>query len=180
MVSISDYIKLQEIKIEDQPKLMELLESIYPPAYKHLWLNENCDFYLNKFYSIENLKLELSEPDAAYYFVGYNSNIVGIFRIVYNKGFSDFPKNRSAYVNRIYLSEEAQGKGIAKQLFNWAENNAKRKGNSLIWLKAMDTQKQALRFYEKQGYTYGTKTSLDFELIHSSLRGMHTMYKLLT
>ena len=44
----------------------------------------------------------------------------------------------------------------------------------------MDTQKQALRFYEKQGYTYGTKTSLDFELIHSSLRGMHTMYKLLT
>lgn len=180
MLSISDTIKLKSIQIEDQSKLMTLLELIYPPAYKHLWINEDCNFYLNKFYSIENLKLELSEPDAAYYFVVDNSSIVGIFRIVYNKALSDFPKNQSAYIHRIYLSEEAQGKGIAKQLFNWAEHNAKLKGNSLVWLKAMDTQKQALRFYEKQGYNYGTSTSLDFELIHSNLRSMHTMYKYLT
>ncbi|EDP69854.1 PaiA [Flavobacteriales bacterium ALC-1] len=180
MLSISDNIKLKAIKVEDQPKLMELLEFIYPPAYKHLWLNQDCNFYLKKFYSIENLKLELSDPDAAYYFVVYNSNVVGIFRIVYNKPFEDFPKNQSAYINRIYLSEEAQGKGIAKQLFNWVENKAKLKGNTLIWLKAMDSQKQALRFYEKQAYNYGTSTSLDFELIHPHLRGMHTMYKFLT
>ena len=44
----------------------------------------------------------------------------------------------------------------------------------------MDSQKQALRFYEKQGYNYGDTAQLDFELIHSSLRGMHTMFKLLT
>jgi len=180
MISISENITLQDIKIEDQPKLMKLLELVYPPAYKHLWVNEDCRFYLNKFYSLENLALELSDSDAAYYFVIYNSNPVGIFRFIYNQAFKDFPKKQSTYLNRIYLSEDAQGKGVAQQLFNWTENRVKQKGNTLIWLKAMDSQKQALRFYEKQGYNYGDTAQLDFELIHSSLRGMHTMFKLLT
>ncbi len=180
MISISKNIELQDIKIEDQPRLMTLLEQIYPPAYKHLWINENCRFYFNKFYSTENLELELSDPDAAYYFVIYKSNLVGVFRFVFNKTFKDFPKQQATYLHRIYLGEDAQGKGVAQQLFNWAENKVKQKGNTLIWLKAMDSQKQALRFYEKQDFNYGTKTHLDFQLIHPNLRGMQTMYKVLT
>ena len=93
--------------------------------------------------------------------------------------FEDFPKIKSTYLNRIYLGEEAQGKGVAQQLFNWTENCAKQNGCNLIWLKVMDTQKQALRFYEKQGYKLGEPTNLDFELIHPNLRGMYTMYKLI-
>ncbi len=180
MISISENIKLQGIKIEDQSKLMTLLEQIYPPAYKHLWINEDCSFYLNRFYSIENLELELSDPNAAYYFVIHNSKLVGILRFIYNTAFSDFPNKKATYLNRIYLGAEAQGKGVAQQLFSWTENKVKQKGNTLIWLKAMDSQKQALRFYEKHSYTYGTKTQLDFELIHPNLRGMHTLHKLLT
>ncbi len=180
MISISDNIKLQDIKIEDQSKLIALIELIYPPAYEHLWLNKDCSFYLNRFYSLENLELELSNPNAAYYFVNYKSNIVGIFRFIYNQPFIDFPKKKSAYLNRIYLSINAQGKDVANQLFLWAENKVKEQGNTLIWLKAMDSQKQALRFYEKQGYSFGAPTQLDFKLIHSHLRGMKVMYKLLT
>jgi len=180
MISISKNIKIQDIKIEDQPKLMTLLERIYQPAYKHLWINEDCSFYLNRFYSNENLELELSDPNAEYYFINYNSKLVGIFRFIYNTAFKDFPKKEATYLNRIYLGEEAQGKGVAQQLLNWTENRVKLKGNTTIWLKAMDSQKQALRFYEKQGYNYGTNAHLDFELIHPNLRGMYSMYKLLT
>ena len=177
MISISDNIQLEDIKIEDQPKLMALVKSIYPPAYKHLWINEDCRFYFNKFYSLENLKLELADPKASYYFVIYNSNLAGIFRFVYDQPFKGFPEKKSAYLNRIYLSEDAQGKGVANQLFLWAEHKLKEKGHALIWLKAMDSQKQALRFYEKQGYSYGSPSQLDFELIHPNLRGMHTLLK---
>jgi GNAT superfamily N-acetyltransferase len=180
MISISEHIKLQDIKIEDQPKLMKLLKQIYPPAYKHLWRNEDCSFYLNKFYNLKNLESELSNPNAAYYFVNYNSELVGIFRFIYNKVYKDFPEDQSTYLNRIYLGEKAQGKGVAQQLFNWLENRVKKKENTLIWLKVMDSQRQAFRFYEKQSYVYDTDTRLDFKLIHSHLRGMRTMYKRLT
>jgi GNAT superfamily N-acetyltransferase len=180
MIPISKSLKLQEITIEDQPKLMCLLERIYPPAYSQLWLNEDCSFYLNKFYNIANLKLELADPNAEYYFVYYNFKLVGIFRFIYHKVFKDFPNEPSTYLNRIYLGKEAQGKGVAKELFSWVENKVKQKNNTLIWLKAMDTQMQALRFYEKQNYIYGTPTHLDFKLIHPHLRGMKAMYKRLT
>lgn len=177
MISVSNSIQLKAITIKEYSELLQLLKRIYPPAYKHLWLNEDCSFYFKKFYSKENLKLELSNPNAAYYFVFHNSNQVGIIRFVHDIPFEDLPKKKATYLNRIYLGEEAQGKGVAKELFNWIEKGVKQKGGNLIWLKVMDSQKQALRFYKKQGFRLGKPTSLDFELIHTHLRGMYTMYK---
>ena len=52
--------------------------------------------------------------------------------------------NFNAAFTRIYLGKEAQGKGVAQKLFDWLENKAKDTGDNLVWLKAMDTQKQAL------------------------------------
>ncbi|MBT8245064.1 GNAT family N-acetyltransferase [Winogradskyella sp.] len=179
MISISDSIQLKTITIKDHSKLVLLLQRIYPPAYKHLWLNEDCSFYFNKFYSKENLEIELSNQNAEYYFVLYNSNRVGILRFVHHTPFEDLPRRKSTYLNRIYLGKEAQGKGVAQQLFSWTEHCVKQNGGDLIWLKVMDSQKQALRFYKKQGYKQGEPTNLDFELIHPSLRGMYTMYKLI-
>ena len=43
----------------------------------------------------------------------------------------------------------------------------------------MDTQKQALKFYEKEGFKTINQMRLDFKLIHEELRGMVTMQKLL-
>ena len=180
MISISKDIKLKEIKIEDQAKLMALVAKIYPPAYKHLWINEDCNFYLNNFYSLNNLKLELADPNALYYFVFYNSKLVGILRFIFNTVFEEKPNLKSTHLNRIYLAEDAQGKGVAHQLMEWMEKKVKAHGNSLIWLKAMDSQKQALRFYEKEGYHYGSPTQLDFKLLQPHLKGMNIMYKQLS
>ena len=177
MIAISTNIQLQKITIEDQPKLTVLMEHIYPPVYKHLWENEDCNWYINHFYCLENLQKELDDVDADYYFVIYNSKPAGIIRIHYNKAFKDMPEQFSVQLHRIFLGSEAQGKGVAKQLFDWAEQQAKQKGKTAMWLKAMDTQQQALRFYEKQGYKKIDKLQLDFDLLHEHLRGMHVLWK---
>lgn len=180
MIHILENIQLQNITIKDHTKLVSLLEKIYPPAYKHLWKQEDCNFYINKFFNKENFQKELGDVDTDYFFVLYNSDLAGIFRIKHNTPFLDKPNASSSYIHRIYLSENAQGKGVAKSLFNWVETQCKQKGNDLVWLKAMDTQTQALRFYEKQGYVFSSKTRLNFDLIHEHLRGMHILYKPLT
>lgn len=179
MIIISNTIKLQNISIEDQPKLIKLIEVVYPPTYKHIWKNEDCNWYVNKFFNLTNLRDELLEKDAEYYFVIYNSINVGIIRIHYNKPYHVLPEKKATYLHRIYLGEEAQGKGVAKQLFNWVETLAKQKGSELVWLKAMDTQQQALRFYEKQGFTISGTTCLNFELLHKPFRGMKLLHKIL-
>ena len=179
MINISDLIQLQNIEITHQPELKLLMKRIYPPAYKSFWSNEDCSWYLNKMYDIENFSLEFSEQNSHYYFIIYNSKKVGILRLQHDKPLVDFPDKKATYLHRIYLGEEAQGKGVAKQIMDWTESSAKLKGSELIWLKAMDTQLQALRFYEKHGFSISNTTVLDFELIHKHLRGMNILYKFL-
>ena len=179
MVLISQTLILQNITFENHSELVELMARIYPASYKHLWKNEDCSWYLNKCYSLTNFKKELNNADAFYYFVINNSKTVGILRLVINQTLKEFPNQLTTYLHRIYLSKEAQGKGIAQQLFNWVEKTAKQNNNKYIWLEAMDTQQQALTFYSKQGYKEINSMSLGFERIHKHLRGMLLMSKTL-
>lgn len=179
MIILSNNLQLHPVTLSDQSKLYRLIEVIYPPVYKHLWVNEDCSFYINLFYSKTPLENELSESDSEYYFVVYNNETVGIIRTRYNQPNPEKTNYLSTYINRIYLGKQAQGKGIAKQLFYWITQRALAHNNTLLWLKAMDTQMQALRFYEKEGFTIIGKTHLEFELLHKHLRGMVIMEKTL-
>jgi len=179
MIAVSDSIALESISISDHSKLLDLINYIYPPAYKYLWKNEDCNFYFERFYSLTNLKAELAESKSEYYFVQHGNNLVGILRIHFEKVLKSMPEKSACYINRIYLSEEAQGKGIAGALFNWVERKARLNKNEVIWLEAMDSKAQALRFYEKQGLIKSHMAYLDFEPLHDDFRGMHVMYKLL-
>lgn len=177
MISISEHIQLQPITIEDHAKLVALMEHIYPPAYKYMWTNEDCNFYFGHFYNLENLKKELVEVEAEYYFVHYKTHLVGILRMHFNKTLKSMPEKSACYLNRIYLSEEVQGKGIAQELLKWLEQKARLKGNELIWLEAMDSKDQALKFYHKLGFVKSHKTRLDFELLLDQFKGMLVLYK---
>jgi len=179
MISISEFIQLQSISINDQSKLMALMQRIYPPAYKYLWKNENCDFYFERFYSKNNLKIELAEKNTGYYFVSFKGSLVGILRIHFNKALKSMPEKSACYINRIYLAEEAQGIGIANELFKWVEQKANEKRIDVIWLEAMDSKVQALQFYKKQGFLKSHETHLNFEPLEDLYRGMVVLYKTL-
>lgn len=177
MIQISEHIRLQEILLQDQQKLIDLVRRVYTPIYKHLWKEENCEWYFNKFYGVDNLQKELNDADSEYYFVIYKSQNVGILKIHFNKPLEGHTKESNVYLHRIFLGYEAQGQGVGKALFSWVEKRAKEKGKSSIWLKAMDSQEQALRFYNKLGYQNIGKTSLDFELIKKDYSGMVIFWK---
>ncbi|WP_299891872.1 N-acetyltransferase [uncultured Lacinutrix sp.] len=177
MINLNKHIQLETITAKKHSRLVSLIKRIYPPVYKHLWKNEDCNFYINTFYSVENLKLELSDTNAEYYFINYNSKTSGIVRIKYNETFSKEPNTPALYINRIYLGKEAQGKGVAKQVFNWIEKSAVKHNTKLLWLKVMNTQNQALNFYKKQDFRICGTTALTFDLLHEDLRGMYLMSK---
>ncbi|MCC1484826.1 GNAT family N-acetyltransferase [Winogradskyella immobilis] len=177
MISISKDVKLRVITLDDQARLHELMHRIYPPFYRHLWVNEDCNWYMNFCYSMVNLQNELSEPQSEYYFVYYKENLNGILRFKYNSTLEHSFSKNTAYLHRIYLGEESHGKGVAKVLFDWVDKKAKENGQSGIWLEAMDTQIQALKFYEKCNYIIKNTRVLNFERIHEKYRGMIILYK---
>jgi len=178
-IQLSEKLSLSTISLDDALELKQLMHRIYPPAYKHLW-EDDGHWYVEETFSKENLEKELVNPKASYYFVAYQQEIIGILRLLNDFSLPDLPKLKAAKLHRIYLDPKTHGKAIGKFLMEWVMEQAIDNGSQLLWLEAMGTQEQALQFYKKLGYIISSDFRLTFELLHTHLRGMHTMYKLLS
>ncbi len=149
---------------------------IYPPAYSHFW-TDNGASYIKSQYSKENILKELSEEKADYYFILFNDEVIGNFRFIWDKKLKGLSEEKQVKLHRVYLHPKTQGNGIGKQLISWLEKKAIEKGFQIIWLDAMNEQKQAFKFYEKLGYRYYSHVLLPFGLMHEEVRKMIQVYK---
>ncbi|AUC85770.1 GNAT family N-acetyltransferase [Polaribacter sp. ALD11] len=179
MITISQNIQLRTILSSDCTALFKLMKEVYPSAYSHFW-TDNGDWYVNSQYSKENILRELSEEKAAYYFVLYNDEVVGNFRIIWDEKLAGVSEEKQLKLHRIYLHPKTQGNGIGKKLLSWLEEKAVKKNYKIIWLDAMNEQPQAFQFYKKRGYYYHSHTSLPFKLLHEEVRKMSQLYKKLS
>jgi GNAT superfamily N-acetyltransferase len=176
MIQITQNLALKTITKSDSKDLYTLMKEIYPAAYQHFW-KDNGDWYVNTLYSNQNIEKELIEANADYYFILFNDEIVGNFRVLWDQKLPGLENKKSVKLQRIYLHSKTQGNGIGKTLLLWLENKAKEKGYELAWLDAMDEQPQAFKFYKKQGYLYHSHEFLDFDLLHDNVRKMSQLYK---
>ena len=160
----------------DLEALFTLMKEIYPPAYSHFWKDAG-DWYVNTQYSKEKLSLELLDVNSQNYFVLFENEIIGNFRIILDAQLVGFSDKKCVKLHRIYLHPKTQGNGIGKKLLNWLEEKAIKKQYDLIWLDAMNEQPQAFEFYKKLEYQYHSHCFLDFELLYDEVRKMSQLYK---
>ncbi|MGB3465875.1 MAG: GNAT family N-acetyltransferase [Cyclobacteriaceae bacterium] len=177
-VVITPEVSLVTVLKTDHRKLRDLMAIVYPPPYIHLWKDDGS-WYLDKFYGSENFEKEMCEPDAVYYFIYYRQKPVGNLRICFNKPLIDKPGTKASKLNRIYLDQSLHGQGIGKVLLKWTEQQCVRNGDDLLWLEAMDSQQQALGFYEKNGFMICGAMTLDFDMMLPAFRGMKRLCKCL-
>jgi GNAT superfamily N-acetyltransferase len=178
MFYLTEHLSLKEINRENYSQLYSLMRNIYPLAYSHFW-TDNGDWYVNTQYSKENILRELSEEKTEYYYVVFNDEIIGNFRIIWDENLEGLPEGKQVKLHRIYLHQKIQGKGIGKNIVSWLENKAKEKGYKIIWLDAMNEQPKALLFYRNLGFKYHSNILLEYDLLHQHVRRMSQFYKTL-
>ncbi|CAM1349961.1 GNAT family N-acetyltransferase [Tenacibaculum insulae] len=176
MITISKNIQLKEILNTDSESLFTLMQQVYPAAYSHFW-KDNGNWYVNSQYSKEHIFKELSEENARYYFVLFKNELIGNFRVIWDKKLVGFSNKKCVKLHRVYLHSKTQGNGIGKKLVKWLEKEAIKKQYELIWLDAMNEQPQAFEFYKKLGFQYHSHCFLDFELLYDKVRKMSQLYK---
>jgi GNAT superfamily N-acetyltransferase len=176
MIKITQNLGLQPIKETDSKKLYTLMKIVYPLAYKHFWKDDGS-WYVESQYGIKNIQKELQEANSVYYFVVFQEEIIGNFRILWNHKLKGLENEKSLKLHRLYLHPKTQGNGIGKKILSWLEEKAEQEDYNLIWLDAMNEQQQAFQFYKKRGYKYHSHTHLNFELMHDEVRKMSQLYK---
>lgn len=78
--------------------------------------------------------------------------IVGTFHLTFIQYLTHQGSIR-VQIESVRVREDHRGKGIGEKMFQWAINRAKEKGARVVQLTSDKKRPDAIRFYEKLGFT---------------------------
>jgi ribosomal protein S18 acetylase RimI-like enzyme len=138
-------IEVREVSEEDLWQVRDLAFQIFPVTYQDIVDQEQIDYMMDLIYSPESL---VAQWDS-----GQN------FLIVYSEelpvGFASFTRLNEEgdfKLNKIYLDNRLQGKGLGKWLLNDVISRVKSEGGKTLLLN-VNRHNKAKAFYEKMGFS---------------------------
>lgn len=81
-----------------------------------------------------------------------DGEIIGTFQLTFIQYLTHQGSVR-VQVESVRVRDDQRGKGIGEKMFRWVMNHAKEKGAHLIQLTSDKKRPDAIRFYEKLGFT---------------------------
>ncbi|MBB6612520.1 GNAT family N-acetyltransferase [Pontibacter sp. Tf4] len=169
-------VSIVPITVADLHTLQDIALNAYGDHYLHLW-NDGGAWYIERSFSDTALKSELEDANAAFFLIYADEELVGFLKLNIDKALDNYSSEDALELERIYLTKAASGKGVGKRVMEFTEQFARERNKRVIWLKAMDSSHDAIRFYEQNGYTHCGTYTLDFEAMKPEFHGMVVMKK---
>lgn len=139
--SDSDLINLQQIS-----------RQTFRETFMDSNTTENMTQYLTENLSLEKLRTELSNEGSSFYFLEYETNIIGYLKINAGTAQTENKYEGSLEIERIYILSAYQGKGTGKLLLDHALEAARLMKASFVWLGVWENNMRAIAFYQKHGF----------------------------
>jgi len=167
---------LERLHLTDIPWIIDHMRVHYPPAYTYLW-RDNGAWYLNEMYNTAKLEEEFKHPQATFFCIKDEQRDYGYCKTIAGKP----PTQRGRfsnyfYLQRLYLSTHAQGKGIGRWVMHKLLEQATAEGYEAMWLETMEIGK-ARKFYEHLGFYFIDQVRLPFPGMIDEMRGLNIMEK---
>ena len=145
-------LSLQRCKTEHLNELVHLSRSTFQEAFAHL--NDPVDFehYLNSAFSRQAIFEELSNPASAFYFVYYETELAGYFKLNSAGAQTDLHDPESIEIERIYVHKDFQGRKIGQWMVDQIREIAFREEKKYLWLGVWEVNQAAIRFYQTNGF----------------------------
>ena len=169
-------MELQKANITDITKLRKICIEAYSKSFYDHWNEGGLEWYLDKEFSIERLTSDLLDTKTAYYFITHELNHVGFIKIR-NQEHKILEIENAVELEKIYVLPEYKGMGIGKLALIEIIKITKAQDYKNMFLCVIDTNANAIAFYEKLGFNFHSKTILDVPYFKAELKGMHRMIK---
>jgi diamine N-acetyltransferase len=176
LLYMSAGIAIRRATIEDVSALHRICCDAYSRNFHHHWEGNGLEQYLNKVFGIDTLAAEIIDVNVRYFIACHDYEPAGFMKL---NLYSNLPGRNMATgieVDKIYVLPELKGKRIGKALLNTAFTIAHDLRKEIFWLSVIDTNLEAITFYEKAGFIFHSKTRLDYPLFREELKGMCRMY----
>jgi len=144
-------IKINKCNQQDLQLLQEISIETFNDTFKDQNSAANMKAYLDSAFNLKQLEKELSTISSNFFFIYYNEEPAGYLKININDAQSEKMGDESLEIERIYIRNKFQGKGLGKYLINKAIELAIEQNKKLIWLGVWEKNENAIGFYKKFG-----------------------------
>lgn len=138
-------IAIRPAKKSDFTVIREIAFQTWPATYGEILSTEQLRFMLNKFYSLENLQLNV-EQNQLFFIISENEIPLGFLGIEHH-----FDKKPITKIHKIYILPNNQGKGIGKLAIDFVIKSALENQNNKIILN-VNRFNRAVQFYQKMDF----------------------------
>src|SRR5215204_5682832 len=118
-------IEIKRLGIKDGALLSAIATRAYSDHYLHLWYDGGA-WYLQTYFTPARFEEELHDPNAWFFLVYYHGEAVGFLKLNLDKPAPN--GNKALELERIYLTNEASGKGIGAHLLQYTFDIARQQG----------------------------------------------------
>lgn len=140
----------RDVTAEDAAMIAELFARSFVETFGHLYATQDLDHFLAGV-TPEAFADEIAHPAFALHVAEVDAQPVAFAKI----GPPDLPvetPDRTQELRQIYVLKPWQGAGIAQQLYDWAEGEARRRGGAHLQLTVYVDNHRARRFYDRWGF----------------------------
>ncbi|NRB52874.1 MAG: GNAT family N-acetyltransferase [Saprospiraceae bacterium] len=170
-------MKIQEIPPTKLRELQEISQIAYSTNFGHHWEGNGLALYLEDQFNAERLQREFQDPEIGYYFVLVEDEVVGFAKMKWQSLLPEHSEDSCCELEKIYMLPSEKGKGLGRYTMEKLIQQAKMKDKAIFFLCVIDTNTAAMAFYEKLGFEFHSKTTLEAPLFKEDLKGMHRMYR---
>jgi ribosomal protein S18 acetylase RimI-like enzyme len=169
-------MELKKASITDIIDLKKICIDAYSLNFHHHWNAGGLEWYLEREFSMERLTSDLADKYTEYYFIIHELKTVGFIKTK-DHSIKDVPIEDSVEVEKIYVLPACKGMGIGKLALQEISRKTEERAKKNLFLCVIDTNQSAIAFYEKLGFKFHSKTTLDIPYFKEDLNGMHRMVK---
>lgn len=131
---------------KDLDRIVEMLADDVLGSQRERYEQPLPDSYLQAFQAIT------VDPNNELVVACYGNDIIGVQQLTFTPYITHQGSWR-ATIEGVRTASSVRGKGIGSELIRWGINRAKERGCHLVQLTTDKKREEALRFYEKLGFT---------------------------
>ncbi len=152
-----NHLSIRRVQPTEAEKLLQLSRTTFFDAFAHQNTEENMAIYAAQAFTLAQMEKELNNPESEFYFIEDEQATAGYIKLNFGTAQAEFQDTDAIEIARIYVVASYQGKQLGERLIDHAVSIAKSRRLRYMWLGVWETNTNAIRFYERNGFKFFSK-----------------------
>ncbi|HLZ89812.1 MAG TPA: GNAT family N-acetyltransferase [Puia sp.] len=172
---MQDSVTIRLMRPSDLDTLGFICRESYSQNFGHHWEPGGLEEYLEKVFGAEILSKELQDNDIQYYVAYHEATPIAFMKLHFRSNLPGLEPEKGIELDKLYILPAYKGLTIGRRMMSLALGLATAANKEICWLIVIDTNRDAITFYEKYGFRFHSAGRVPYPRFREELKGMWRM-----